>query len=144
MIMNVSEEHTAQWFLRASARFAAKRRSLSVRRTGLFAPQYTETGTGSESDVKETRAREDHIKNLPVGQMGILMVDPREGTLHSHLHVRQAPRFQLPDLAPSLYPRMHSYLDPQVGVNLRFKENENRRQRRRRSAGLSLDAFMGN
>ena len=144
MIMNVSEEHTAQWFLRASARFAAKRRSLSVRRTGLFAPQYTETGTGSESDVKETRAREDHIKNLPVGQMEILMVDPREGTLHSHLHVRQAPRFQLPGLEPSLYPRMHSYLDPQVGVNLRFKENENRRQRRRRSAGLSLDAFMGN
>jgi DNA segregation ATPase FtsK/SpoIIIE-like protein len=144
MIMNVSEEHTAQWFLKASARFAAKRRSLSVRRTGLFAPQYTETGTGSESDVKETRAREDHIKNLPVGQMEILMVDNREGTLHSHLHVRQAPRFQLPGLTPSLYPRMQSYLDPRVGVNLRFKENQNRRQRRRRSAGLSLDAFMGN
>ena len=144
MIMNVSEEHTAQWFLKASARFAAKRRSLSVRRTGLFAPQYTETGTGSESDVKETRSREDHIKNLPVGQMEILMVDNREGTLHSHLHVRQAPRFQLPGQMPSLYPRMHSYLDPKVGVNLRFKENENRRQRRRRSAGLSLDAFMGN
>jgi hypothetical protein len=144
MIMNLSEEHTAQWFLKASARFAAKRRSLAVRRTGVFAPQYTETGTGSESDVKETRAREDHIKNLPVGQMEILMVDNREGTLHSHLHVRQAPRFQLPGLTPALYPRMQSYLDPRVGVNLRFKENQNRRQRRRRGAGLSLDAFMGN
>ena len=94
MIMNVSEENTAQWFLKASARIATKRRSLSVRRTGIFSTKYTETGTGSESDIKETRAREDHIKNLPVGQMEILMVDNREGTRHSHLHVRRAPRFR--------------------------------------------------
>ena len=95
MIMNVSEENTAQWFLKASARIATKRRSLSVRRTGIFSTKYTETGTGSESDIKETRAREDHIKNLPVGQMEILMVDNREGTRYSHLHVRRAPRFQV-------------------------------------------------
>ncbi len=136
--MNVSEENTAQWFLKASARIATKRRSLSVRRTGVFSTKYTETGTGSESDIKETRAREDHIKNLPVGQMEILMVDNREGTRYSHLHVRRAPRFQVEGLEPSLYPKMHSYLDPEVGVNLRFKEAENRKQRRRRTAGLFL------
>jgi type IV secretory pathway TraG/TraD family ATPase VirD4 len=143
MIMNVSEENTAQWFLKASARIATKRRSLSVRRTGIFATKYTETGTGSESDIKETRAREDHIKNLPVGQMEILMVDSREGTRHSHLHVRRAPRFQVEGLEPSLYPKMHSYLDPEVGVNLRFKEAENRKQRRRRTAGLFLGEASG-
>jgi len=143
MIMNVSEENTAQWFLKASARIATKRRSLSVRRTGIFSTKYTETGTGSESDIKETRAREDHIKNLPVGQMEILMVDNREGTRHSHLHVRRAPRFQIEGLEPSLYPKMHSYLDPEVGVNLRFKEVENRKQRRRRTAGLLLGEASG-
>jgi hypothetical protein len=143
MIMNVSEEHTAQWFLKASARFDSKRRSLSVRRAGIFSAKYIETGTGSESDIKETRAREDHIKNLPVGQMEILMVDSREGTRHSHLHVRQAPRFEIEGISPWFYPRMDSYLDSQVGVNLRFKENENRRQRRRRTAGLSPDTFIG-
>jgi type IV secretory pathway TraG/TraD family ATPase VirD4 len=143
MIMNVSEEHTAQWFLKASARIDSKRRSLSVRRAGIFSAKYVETGTGSESDIKETRAREDHIKNLPVGQMEILMVDNREGTRHSHLHVRQAPRFEIEGLGPSFYPRMDSHLDPQVGVNLRFKETENRRQRRRRTAGLSPDTFIG-
>jgi len=95
MIMNVSEENTAQWFLKASARIATKRRSLSVRKTGIFTPKYIETGTGSESEAKETRAREDHIKNLPVGQMEILMTDPREGTLHSHLHVRRASSYHL-------------------------------------------------
>lgn len=143
MIMNVSEEHTAQWFLKASSRIATKRRSLSVRRTGLFSTKYMETGTGSESDIKETRAREDHIKNLPVGQMEILMVDNREGTRYFHVHVRRAPRFQLEGLEPSLYPKMQSHFDPEVGVNLRFKEVENRKQRRRRTAGLVLGEVGG-
>jgi hypothetical protein len=143
MIMNVSEENTAQWFLKASARIATKRRSLSVRRTGIFTPKYTETGMGSESEAKETRAREDHIKNLPVGQMEILMTDPREGTLHSHLHVRRAPSYHLDGIYQYLYPKMHSKLDPGVGVNLRFKDAQNRRQRRRRIAGISLDTPYG-
>ena len=143
MIMNVSEENTAQWFLKASARIATKRRSLSVRKTGIFTPKYTETGMGSESEAKETRAREDHIKNLPVGQMEILMVDSREGTLHSHLHVRRAPSYYLDGIDQYLYPMMHSLLDPGVGVNLRFKDAQNRRQRRRRIAGISLDASFG-
>ena len=143
MIMNVSEENTAQWFLKASARIATKRRSLSVRRTGIFSTKYTETGMGSESDIKETRAREDHIKNLPVGQMEILMVDNREGTRYYHLHVRRAPRFEIEGLRPSLYPKMHSYLEQEIGVNLRFKEAENRKQRRRRTAGLFLGGVNG-
>lgn len=143
MIMNVSEENTAQWFLKASARIATKRRSLSVRKTGIFTPKYTETGMGSESEAKETRAREDHIKNLPVGQMEILMVDSREGTLHSHLHVRRAPSYHLDGVDQYLYPKVHSLLDPAIGVNLRFKDAANRRQRRRRIAGISLDAPFG-
>ena len=143
MIMNVSEENTAQWFLKASAKIATKRRNLAVRRTGIFTAKYTETGTGSESEMKETRAREEHIKNLPVGQMEILMVDSREGTRYSHLHVRRASSFRLGGLTPSLYPKMHSYLDPEIGVNLRFKEAENRKQRRRRTAGVSLDKPAG-
>jgi len=34
-------------------------------------------------------------------------------------------------------------LDPGVGVNLRFKDAQNRRQRRRRIAGISLDTPYG-
>jgi hypothetical protein len=143
MIMNVSEENTAQWFLKASAKIATKRRSLSVRRTGIFSTKYTEIGTGSESEIKETRAREEHIKNLPVGQMEILMADSREGTRYSHLHVRRTPSFRIEGLAPRLYPKMHSYLDPEVGVNLRFQEVENRKQRRRRTSGISLANSTG-
>jgi hypothetical protein len=93
--------------------------------------------------MKETRAREEHVKNLPVGQMEILMVDSREGTRHSHLHVRRAPSFRLEGLAPRLYPKMHSYLDPNIGVNLRFKEPENRKQRRRRTSGITFETLSG-
>jgi hypothetical protein len=142
MIMNGSEENTAQWFLKASSRVVTKRRSLSVRRTGLFTPKYIETGTGSESDTRETRSREDHIKNLPVGQMEILMADAREGTLHSHLHVRRHPSYKLEDFVSGLYPKMHNYLDPGVGANLRFHEKENR-QTRRRSSGSLLSLMSG-
>jgi hypothetical protein len=75
--------------------------------------------------------------------MEILMVDNREGTRYSHLHVRRAPSFRIEGLAPRLYPKMHSYLDPEIGVNLRFKETDNRKQRRRRMAGVSLDSASG-
>jgi hypothetical protein len=43
---------------------------------------------GSETDIKDTSSQDEHIKNLPVGQMEILMTDHRQGTLHSYLHVR--------------------------------------------------------
>lgn len=143
MIMNGSEENTAQWFLKASARIARKRRNLSIRRIGIFSQKYMETGTGSESEIRETRAREEHIKNLPVGQMEILMVDGREGTLHSHLHVRKAPAFHPPEFQSKLYPRMHSFLDPVVGANLRFREAERRRRGKRRIAGATTPTTFG-
>lgn len=100
MIMNVSEENTAQWFLKASAKIATKRRSLSVRRIGIFTVRYTETGTGSESDIKETRAREDHIKNLPVGQMEILMVDSQQLVADGNLPNRSISGIRLPTGSP--------------------------------------------
>jgi len=136
MIMNVSEESTVQWFLKASARVATKRRSLAVRKTGIFSSKYVETGTGSESEIKETRAREDQIKNLPTGQMQILMVDSREGTKYSHLLVRRDPAWELPALVARPYIKMRSTLDPNIGAHLRFTEPENRKKRRsRRSSG---------
>ena len=140
MIMNVSEETTVQWFLKASARVATKRRSLSVRKTGVFSTRYIETGTGSESEIKETRAREDQIKNLPTGQMQILMVDAREGTRYSHLLVRRAQSWSLPGMTARPHPKMRSVLDPTVGANLRFAEMEasKKMRRPRRTSGSLL------
>ncbi|WP_188555439.1 type IV secretory system conjugative DNA transfer family protein [Edaphobacter dinghuensis] len=142
MIMHGSEENTVQWFMKASSRVTTKRRTLSVRKTGLFAPTYRETGTGSESDARETRAREEHIKNLPVGQMEILMADALAGTLHSHLHVRHLPTIRLAGLQSDIYPQMHVAIDPSIGANLRFSEEGEGRPRRRMS-GVSIAKFLG-
>jgi len=137
MIMNGTDEATAQWFLKASSRVLRKRRSLAVRRTGIFSPKYIETGTGNESDSRETRSREEHIKNMPVGQLEILMTDAREGTLHSHLHGRRALSYRPPEMKSLLYPRMRDVVDPAVGANLRFSNDEPRRGRRRTAGTLT-------
>jgi type IV secretory pathway TraG/TraD family ATPase VirD4 len=120
MLLHTRDEETAQYFLKASARVRQKRRTLTVQRTGVFEDKYEPIGFGSETDIKETRAQDEHIKNLPVGQMEILMTDRLQGTLHSHLHVRAPRNYRFPGLEPIIYPRLHSpsHLD---GANLRFK-----------------------
>jgi hypothetical protein len=100
-----------------------KRRTLTVQRTGIFEDKYEPIGFGSETDIKETRAEDEHIKNLPVGQMEILMTDRLQGTLHSHLHVRAPRSYRFPGLEPTIYPRLYSpsHLE---GANLRFKDSD--------------------
>lgn len=123
MLLHTRDEETAQYFLKASARVRQKRRTLTVQRTGIFEDKYEPIGFGSETDIKDTRAQDEHIKNLPVGQMEVLMTDSREGTLHSHLHVRVPSNYCFPGLEPKVYPRIcsASNLD---GANLRFKDPE--------------------
>jgi len=123
MVLHTRDEETAQYFLKASARVRQKRRTLTVQRTGVFEDKYEPIGFGSETEIKDTRAQEEHIKNLPVGQMEILMTDPLQGTLHSHLHVRRPHNYCFPGIEPRIYPRLFSpsHLD---GANLRFKDHD--------------------
>lgn len=123
MLLHTRDEETAQYFLKASARVRQKRRTLTVQRTGIFEERYEPIGFGSETEIKDTRAQDEHIKNLPVGQMEILMTDSRQGTLHSHLHVRRPGNYRFPGLEPRIYPRVYSAscLD---GANLRFIDRE--------------------
>ena len=100
-----------------------KRRTLSVERTGLLEEKYEELGTGTETEIRETRSQDDHIKNLPMGQMEILMTDNRLGTLHSHLHVRVPRQYRFPELEPRIYLRLHAVSHTE-GANLRFKDPE--------------------
>jgi hypothetical protein len=129
MILRTKDEETTQHFMKASARVRQKRRTLSVRRTGVFEEEYEPVGFGSETDIKDTRAQDEHIKNLPVGQMEILMADNRQGTLHSHLHVRVPHQYRLPGLEPRIYPALHSADSEAQGANLRFRDPEAIRRR---------------
>jgi hypothetical protein len=123
MLLRTKDEETAQYFLKASARVSQKRRTLTVQRTGVFEDKYETVGFGSETDIKDTRAQDEHIKNLPVGQMEILMTENRLGTLHSHLHVRVPRQYRFPGLEPRIYPRLHAVSHTE-GANLRFKDPE--------------------
>jgi hypothetical protein len=88
-----------------------------------------------ETEQLETRAADFHIKNLPKGQVELLMTDETEGTLHTLLHVRHPADVRIPNWKPQLYPRLRHPRSQSVGANLRFKSNELRTQHARRFAG---------
>jgi len=89
----------------------------------VFGWERFERGTsGSEREEREYRAEDERIKNLPKGQMQILMTDDTEGTLHRHLHVRTPSDVEMRGFEMELAPRLRqSRLDVQ-GANLRFKD----------------------
>ena len=96
-------------------------------------------GRAVESEDRETRALDEHIKNLPKGQMEILMTDDTRGTLHTLLHVRPPADVTIPNFEPELYPRLHHSRADSVGANLRFKSSSPAATTRftRRAAGGS-------
>jgi hypothetical protein len=121
--MRTRDENSAQYFIKASSQHRVPRRSLSVRRQKLFAwEKYAETGVGTLTDAKEARALDEHIKNLPKGQMEILMSDDTRGTLHGLLHVVPPPTVNIPGYEPKLPKRQLSSCEATKGACLRFKE----------------------
>jgi len=122
MTLRTRDEETARFFLRASAEHRVTRRSLSMERWKIFGyERYEETGRAVDMEATETRALDEHIKNLPKGQMEILMTDDTQGTLHAHLHVRPPADIRVPHFKPMLYPRLKQSRMSSVGANLRFK-----------------------
>ena len=124
LIMRTRDEVTAEYFIKASSEQRVPRRSLSVRRQRLFAyEKYYETGEGTVTETRENRSRDEHIKNLPKGQMEILMTDDTQGTLHSLLHVRAPNDVTLPGFEPKLYERAIPSRADSQGAYLRFKDS---------------------
>jgi type IV secretory pathway TraG/TraD family ATPase VirD4 len=121
--MRTQDEETSKFFIRASAEHTVTKRTVSLVREQVFGWERFERGTsGSEREEREYRAEDERIKNLPKGQMQILMTDDTEGTLHRHLHVRTPPDVEMRGLEMELSPRLRqSRLDVQ-GANLRFKD----------------------
>jgi len=125
MTLRTRDEETARYFLRASAEHRVTRRSVSMQRSRLFGyEKYENTDRAVESEDKETRALDEHIKNLPTAQMEILMTDHTRGTLHSLLHVRAPEDVTIPRFEPQLYPALRQSRDESSGANLRFKMPE--------------------
>ena len=125
MTLRTRDEETARYFLRASAEHQVTRRNLSMERWKFFGlERYEETGRAVDVQATETRALDEHIKNLPKGQMEILMTDDTRGTLHTHLHVRPPTDVRVLHFEPVLYPRLKQSRAASIGANLRFKSAE--------------------
>ena len=140
MLMRTRDEETARYFENASSRVATERRTETVQKRGILNEKYERIGFGSVTEIKETRVQDEHIKNLPVGQMEILMTDNRVGTLHSHLHVRRPPQYRLEAFEAIIYPRIDSVISRSDGANLRFKEPRTMRHSSRMSGRANRGA----
>jgi len=136
MILRTRDEETARYFERASAEHKVVRRSVSMHRSKLFGyERYEQTERAVDREEKETRALDEHIKNLPKAQMQILMTDDARGTLHGLLHVRAPEDVRIPHFTPQLYPTLRQPREDSAGANLRFKSPELVPVGRRRRAG---------
>jgi len=125
MTLRTRDEETVRYFLRASAEHTVTRRSVSMHRWRLFGyEKYEPTDRAVESEDRETRALDEHVKNLPKGQLEILMTDDTRGTLHQLLHVRPPQDVATPNFAAELYPRMRQSRADSAGANLRFATPE--------------------
>src|ERR1051325_1230864 len=134
--LRTQDEETARYFIRASAEHAVTRRTQSLIRHQLFGFERFEKGTNAtEREEREFRAEDEKIKNLPKGQMQILMTDDSEGTLHRHLHVRPPQDVGVSDLDAALAPRPRPSRADVQGANLRFKNPELAAQFGRRVQG---------
>jgi hypothetical protein len=138
-MMLTRDEDTCQHFIKGSSRVKQIRRNRSVRKVGIFNPQYRDEGTGSETEIKDTRSQEEHIKNMPVGQLEVLMSDRELGTIHDHVHVRSPFYDRLRSVKPIVFPRYTNMYSKQVGANLRFTDVtlEAKRQRGMRASRRS-------
>jgi hypothetical protein len=120
--LRTRDEETAKYFIKASAEQVVTRRSVQKER-GLFGwGKYEETGRATEREDRETRSQDESIKNLPKGQMEILMSDDTRGTLHSLLQIRPPEEVAVPGFQPALYPRILHSRAESSGANLRFKD----------------------
>jgi len=125
MTLRTRDEETTRYFLRASAEHRVTRRSVSMQRWRLFGyEKYQQTDGAVEREDTETRALDEHIKNLPKAQMEILMTDDARGTLHNLLHVRAPEDVTVPRFKPQLYPTLRQSREESGGANLRFKTPE--------------------
>ena len=124
MTMRTRDEETAKYFIKASAEQVVTRRSVQKERGFFGLGKYEETGRATENEDRETRSQDESIKNLPKGQMEILMSDDTRGTLHSILQVRPPEQVSIPGFQPVLYPRLVHPRAESSGAHLRFKDAE--------------------
>jgi hypothetical protein len=122
-MLRIKDDDTAKMFLDASSRVKEMRRSVQFATKGLFAPRYEEQNAGTQTEVYDTAAKDEHLKRMPTGQMEALVTDHQRGTILEHIHIRQAFQgFLKEDPAAAFYPPLAVCRKQSQGLHLTFSE----------------------
>jgi hypothetical protein len=124
MLMKTWDEETARYFQYAASQVPAERLTERVHRRGIFGDKFERDGVGNSTPIKEPRVPDEHINNLPTGQMHVLMSDSRMGApRYFHLHARRAPEYRPKFFESMIYPPLEPARSRSNGANLRFKDS---------------------
>jgi type IV secretory pathway TraG/TraD family ATPase VirD4 len=120
-MLRVKDDPTAKMFLDASSRVKQMRRSVQFATKGLFAPRYEEQNAGTQTEVYDSAAKDEHLKRMPTGQMEALVTDHQRGAILEHIHVRRAFRsFLIESTADAFYPSLTVCRKQSQGLHLTF------------------------
>jgi hypothetical protein len=124
MLMKTWDKPTTDYFLEAASQVPGERLSERVRQKSLFSDKYDRDGVGNTTAIKEPRVPDEYIKNLPIGQIHVLMTDSRMGApRYSLLHARRAPECRPSFFEPRLYAPVQPARSLANGAHLRFKDS---------------------
>ena len=88
---------------------------------GLFAPRYEEQNAGTQTEVYDSAAKDEHLKRMPTGQMEALVTDHKRGAILEHIHIRQGfQSFLVEDTAAAFYPPLNVCRKRSLGLDLTF------------------------
>lgn len=122
-MLRAKDDETAQMFLKQSSVVKQLRRSVQFSKKGIFAPTYEEQDTGTQTEIMDTAAKDEHLKRMPTGQMKALVTDHRQGSVLEHIHVRQGIQSLLVESPYTpLYPPLAVCRKNSEGLHLEFAE----------------------
>jgi len=120
-MLRIKDDETAKMFLNNSSRVKETRRSVQFATKGLFSPTYEEQAAGTQTEVYDSAAKDEHLKRMPTGQMEALVTDHRRGAVLEHIHVRQGTQSLLVESpAAAFYPPLAVHMKQSVGLHLTF------------------------
>jgi hypothetical protein len=122
-MMRISDNSTAEAFLKASATVSTQRISYRVEKGSSLDHAYLDEGTGTRQEVKETRVSDEQIRVLPTGQMMALLPEHAMALIVKHLHVRACNHAEL-DTAPQWLPVLKTSKRDSVALNLQLTSEE--------------------
>jgi hypothetical protein len=120
-MLRTKDGPTSKMFLENSSRVKEMRRSVQFATRGLFSPTYEEQDAGTQTEVYDSAAKDEHLKRMPTGQMEALVTDHRRGAILEHLRVRQGIQSLLRENpAAAFYPPLTVCRKQSRGLHLTF------------------------